>query len=210
MQLAVVVADHDLLAVTLSTTPSTGDSATWPESRAVRSSMPVPTSGADGLSSGTAWRCMFEPISARLASSCSRNGISAPATRHGLLRRDVHVVDLLRRARSGTARRGAPRRSSSVERAVLVHVDVGLGDDEAVLFVGRSGVESRRSRAAATSIHLAGSLPIFSASFSSISVPASATTLPSSDLRSPRSDLADELLGVVLDLRAARAGTASR
>ena len=42
--------------------------------------MPVPTSGADGLSSGTAWRCMFEPISARLASSCSRNGISAPAT----------------------------------------------------------------------------------------------------------------------------------
>ena len=31
-------------------------------------------------SSGTAWRCMFEPISARLASSCSRNGISAAAT----------------------------------------------------------------------------------------------------------------------------------
>ena len=42
-----------------------------------------------------------------------------------------------RRAPSGTARRGAPRRSSSVERAVLVHVDVGLGDDEAVLLVGR-------------------------------------------------------------------------
>ena len=29
---------------------------------------------------GTAWRCMFEPISARLASSCSRNGISEAAT----------------------------------------------------------------------------------------------------------------------------------
>ena len=42
--------------------------------------MPVPISGASGLSSGTAWRCMFEPISARLASSCSRNGISAVAT----------------------------------------------------------------------------------------------------------------------------------
>ncbi len=42
--------------------------------------MPVPMSGASGLSRGTAWRCMFEPISARLASSCSRNGISAVAT----------------------------------------------------------------------------------------------------------------------------------
>ena len=36
--------------------------------------------GASGSSSGTAWRCMFEPISARLASSCSRNGMSAVAT----------------------------------------------------------------------------------------------------------------------------------
>ena len=42
--------------------------------------MPVPTSGASAFSSGTAWRCMFEPISARLASSCSRNGIIAVAT----------------------------------------------------------------------------------------------------------------------------------
>ena len=42
--------------------------------------MPVPTSGASGVSSGTAWRCMFAPISARFASSCSRNGISAAAT----------------------------------------------------------------------------------------------------------------------------------
>ena len=47
---------------------------------AARRSIPVPISGASGFSSGTAWRCMFEPISARLASSCSRNGISAVAT----------------------------------------------------------------------------------------------------------------------------------
>ena len=47
---------------------------------AARRSMPVPISGASVFSSGTAWRCMFEPISARLASSCSRNGISAVAT----------------------------------------------------------------------------------------------------------------------------------
>ena len=30
--------------------------------------------------SGTAWRCMFEPMSARFASSFSRNGISEAAT----------------------------------------------------------------------------------------------------------------------------------
>ena len=57
-----------------------GDTTTWPESRAACCSMPVPTIGARGCSSGTAWRCMFAPIRARLASSCSRNGISAVAT----------------------------------------------------------------------------------------------------------------------------------
>ena len=40
-------------------------------------SMPVPTIGASGLTSGTAWRCMLDPINARLASSCSRKGINA-------------------------------------------------------------------------------------------------------------------------------------
>ena len=43
-------------------------------------SMPVPTSGFSARRQGTAWRCMFEPISARFASSCSRNGISEAAT----------------------------------------------------------------------------------------------------------------------------------
>ena len=40
---------------------------------------PCRRSGASGRSSGTAWRCMFEPMRARLASSCSRNGMSAAA-----------------------------------------------------------------------------------------------------------------------------------
>ena len=53
---------------------------TSPASTAARYSMPVPTSGASAFSSGTAWRIMFEPMSARLASSCSRNGIIAVAT----------------------------------------------------------------------------------------------------------------------------------
>ncbi len=51
-----------------------------PESRATVSSMPVPTKGASALTNGTAWRCMFDPISARLASSFSRNGMSEAAT----------------------------------------------------------------------------------------------------------------------------------
>ncbi len=42
--------------------------------------MPVPTKGASGRNRGTAWRCMLAPIRARLASSCSRKGISAVAT----------------------------------------------------------------------------------------------------------------------------------
>jgi hypothetical protein len=49
------------------------------ESRATRSSRPVATNGASVTSNGTAWRCMFEPINARFASSCSRNGISEAA-----------------------------------------------------------------------------------------------------------------------------------
>ena len=51
-----------------------------PESIAAVRSTPVPTSGFSGRRQGTAWRCMLEPISARLASSCSRNGISEAAT----------------------------------------------------------------------------------------------------------------------------------
>ncbi len=51
-----------------------------PESRATTASMPVPTSGDWVRSSGTAWRCMLVPMSARLASSFSRKGISEAAT----------------------------------------------------------------------------------------------------------------------------------
>jgi len=43
-------------------------------------SIPVPTTGAWGLINGTAWRCILEPIKARLASSCSKNGIIAAET----------------------------------------------------------------------------------------------------------------------------------
>ena len=51
-----------------------------PASRAARSSTPVPMYGAVGRRTGTAWRCMLAPMSARLASSCSRKGMSDVAT----------------------------------------------------------------------------------------------------------------------------------
>ncbi len=60
-------------------------------------SKPVPTSGDSDTSERHAWRCMFEPISARLASSCSRNGIEAGSHGDQLLRRHVHVVHVRRR-----------------------------------------------------------------------------------------------------------------
>jgi hypothetical protein len=77
-------------------TPSRLATTTWPESRAARSSMPVPTIGASGSRSGTAWRCMFEPMRARFASSCSRNGMSAVATETTCFGAHVHVLDLVR------------------------------------------------------------------------------------------------------------------
>ena len=67
-------------ALTDSITPPRRASTTAWESRATTCSIPVPTSGASGWSSGTAWRCMFEPMRARFASSFSRNGIRLAAT----------------------------------------------------------------------------------------------------------------------------------
>ena len=67
-------------ASTRSTLPGRFATTAEPESTATMRSMPVPTSGFSARSVGTAWRCMFEPISARFASSCSRNGMRAAAT----------------------------------------------------------------------------------------------------------------------------------
>ena len=67
-------------ASTESTRPPRLATTVTPESMATGRSMPVPTSGVSARSVGTAWRCMFEPMSARFASSCSRKGISEAAT----------------------------------------------------------------------------------------------------------------------------------
>ena len=77
---AVLVDDGCASAVTDVTTPAArGDDDLARVARRA-ASMPVPTIGDSGSSSGTAWRCMLEPMRARLASSCSRNGMSAVAT----------------------------------------------------------------------------------------------------------------------------------
>src|SRR5947209_1605915 len=67
-------------ASTSATVPACSARTTSPVSTAARYSIPVPTIGACVTISGTACRCMFAPISARFASLCSRNGISAVAT----------------------------------------------------------------------------------------------------------------------------------
>ncbi len=68
------------VASTWSITPARRAIIAAPESRATTASIPVPTKGASDCSKGTAWRCMLEPIKARLASSFSKNGISEAAT----------------------------------------------------------------------------------------------------------------------------------
>ena len=75
--------------------------------------MPVPTSGASDLISGTAWRCMLLPISARLASSFSRNGISAAATETSCLGETSTAV-----TSSGLTSRKSPWRRTETSSSV--------------------------------------------------------------------------------------------
>ena len=60
--------------------PFFGDRIIMLELIATSTSMPVPTSGGSVINSGTACRCMLEPIKARFASSCSKKGIKPAET----------------------------------------------------------------------------------------------------------------------------------
>ena len=106
-----------------------------PESRATTPSMPVPTNGASERTSGTAWRCMFEPISARLASSFSRNGMSAAATETSCFG-DTSMKSTLSRGTRCTSPAWRQMIRSSVKRAARVHRRIGLRDGVAALFHG--------------------------------------------------------------------------
>src|ERR1700687_2657380 len=99
---------------------------TAPESRAVTPSMPVPTNGASATSRGTDCRCMFAPISARLASSCSRNGTSEAATETSCFG-EAGVDDILHNI------------------LLLIQLDVGLRDGVAILFP-RGEIEAERGK----------------------------------------------------------------
>ena len=68
-----------LEASTLSTTPLFLATIHTPESLATTDSSPVPTKGFSALRTGTACRCIFDPINALLASSCSKKGIKDAA-----------------------------------------------------------------------------------------------------------------------------------
>ena len=93
--------------------------------------------GAVARRSGTAWRCMLAPMSARLASSCSRNGISAVATDTSCFG-DTSMYWTSSGAKKPISPRPARTSTrSSRKRALLVDVRVRLRDDVLVLVVGR-------------------------------------------------------------------------
>ena len=81
---------------------------------------------------------MFEPIRARFASSCSRNGISDVATETICFGDHVHVVDVFGRPPREAARGGGGRLVRD-EVALLVEGGIRLGDD-VLLFLVRGQV----------------------------------------------------------------------
>src|SRR5205085_2182643 len=121
---------------TKSTEPDRRATMTAPESRAVMYSMPVPTKGARALSSGTAWRCMFDPIRARFASSFSRNGMSEAGIDRRVRLRDDVLILFPRRQVEGV---GLDFHALLLRLALFVHHLVGF-DDVACLVLAAGGV----------------------------------------------------------------------
>jgi len=101
---------------------------------------------------------------ARLASSCSRNGSGWPR-RSQLFGRDVDVLDVLARTRRSCPRSGVD--AVALEVAVLVNVDVGLGDG-VLLRLPRRLVERKR-------LELRGRLPAASDAAVSLSTASRST-----------------------------------
>src|SRR5438477_407389 len=106
---------------------------TAPESRAVRRSMPVLTTGASGRRVGTACRCMFAPMRARVASSFSRNGIMDVA--------DLQFGALPRQA-AGTKRGDTPLGGQLRQRVGLVHKLRQLRRSKEALDAGRDRLDA--------------------------------------------------------------------
>jgi hypothetical protein len=84
---------------------------------------------------------MFEPMRARLASSCSRNGIIAVADGPHLARRHVHVVDVGREDVVDLAALAPAQHAVLGHGAVRAEGGVRLRDDVQVLLIGRQVVD---------------------------------------------------------------------
>ena len=109
-----------------------------PESAATALSMPVPTTGQSVVSSGTAWRCMLDPMRARLASSFSRKGMSAAATLTSWLGETSMILHTLR----GNHHELAGYTAGNLfldESSVLIDRRIGLGDGIFLFLGARSG-----------------------------------------------------------------------
>ena len=119
------------------TWPSSAASSTSPASRAARPSTPVPMYGAVARSSGTAWRCMLAPIERAVRVVVLEERDQRGGHRHELLRRHVHVLDLVGGDEADLAPTRAHEHAVLEEPALLVDRRVRLRDDVLVLVVGR-------------------------------------------------------------------------
>ena len=102
-------------ASTSETTPSLLATTEAPESLATIFSMPVPTRGARVFIKGTAWRCIFEPIKARFASSFCKKGIKEAATDTSWVVETSARSASSARTISPSPQRLAPMRSSGLQ-----------------------------------------------------------------------------------------------
>ena len=106
-----------------------------PESLATTPSMPVPTKGAWLISSGTAWRCMLDPIKARLASSFSRNGIREAETLTSWLG-EMSISSISSRSTIMNSPSTREVTSGLTYSPLLVDRRIGLGDGVVLLLEG--------------------------------------------------------------------------
>ena len=77
--------------------PSCAALTIMPELIATARSSPVATIGGSATRSGTAWRCMFEPIERPVGVVVLEERDQAGRDADHLLGRDVHVLDLVDR-----------------------------------------------------------------------------------------------------------------
>ena len=112
-----------------------------PEFSATGFSMPVATMGGWGARSGTAWRCMFEPMSARFASSCSRNGIrlaETPTSCFGLM--STYSTSSL-----GMRRKSPLTRATTASAVIRPWASVGTSAGASVCCISSSARMNRTS-----------------------------------------------------------------